>query len=197
MLQINSKNKNRTMVIFDSFVAPPPPPNPDNLLLEQLEAFVKNSVFPSFLDPYGKKDYKTIQDNVTNGTFQNYLNFVQAKKYDNISIASLIDKALHLVTEGVKSAEDIITLTDTVIKLEKEIIDLEIALEECRKRCKKSIFEPTTAFNIETEMEVKVNIKDAYVLYLEKYGFPDDGVFDPDKLAEFEPADPDGDNDFY
>ena len=39
--------------------------------------------------------------------------------------------------------------------------------------------------DIHTEIDVNVSFSMEYLYYIEKYGIPEDGIFDPTKLAEF------------
>lgn len=48
---------------------------------------------------------------------------------------------------------------------------------------RKNVFN-VTSIPIETSIRTEINIK--YFRYIQKYGVPDDGIFLPDRLAEFE-----------
>lgn len=145
-------------------------------ILKELEFFAKNQIIPDFVLPYNNKQFDKIEKNIHNGVFDKYLHLMDNKKYNNISIATIIKKLLCLIKNNISYDTEIIELNETIKILNKKITDLE--LNGCSNK--------STYLNIKTELSSTITINQIYVIYIQRYGIPDYGLFDEEKLEQIE-----------
>lgn len=87
-----------------------------------------------------------------------------------------------------KIIDNLILSIDCETKIEyyeRKIENLNESLELQRKNYEEKLKNKKRLGCITKEVEVNVNIKKEYFLYIKKYGMPKDGVFIPSLLCEF------------
>jgi len=140
-------------------------------ILKQLDFFVKHKVIPDFVSPYNHKNYHKINKNIDNGLFEKYLYIVDNKKYKNTALATIVKETLKLIKKNITYDIEIDSLNKTIFQINEKLVYLE-------KHCN----DKNVNLNIKTELSVAVSIDKVYVIYIQKYGLPDDGIFDDAKL---------------
>ena len=140
-------------------------------ILKQLDFFIKHKIIPDFVSPYNHKQYAEINKNIHNGLFDKYLCIADNKKYKKTYVATIVKETLHLIQSHILCDTENEELKQKIIALNKKIAEL-----ESRHNNKKSLL------NIKTELKVDITIDEVYIIYIDIYGLPDDGVFEPHKL---------------
>ena len=77
---------------------------------------------------------------------------------------------------GISYDSEIIELNETIKILNKKIFDMEN--NSCENK--------GTFLNIKTELATTITINEIYVTYIQRYGVPDYGIFDEEKLEQIE-----------
>ena len=148
--------------------------NIQDIIIERIEQFINEKVIEYYLEPYKRNDTLTLSKNFKKDTyeyvikrikqFENYKNMYQ--KYVDLSYETLaiVKRSYDIYLQNISLEETIKNM------LEQEYIKNRLLLNQ-----------PI----IQTEMSVEVEFDSRYLDYIDKYGVPMNGIFDPKKLSEF------------
>lgn len=126
-----------------------------------------NDVIDKFVYPYQMNDTATPQENFNNGSYDALL--LALNPYYNDSVcAELALRAMAVVQRGILQQSEIDALQATVNALQDQLDTLRA---------------PRVAADITTELAADVSLDIRYLLYIQEYGPPKDGIFDPVLLS--------------
>jgi hypothetical protein len=128
-----------------------------------------NDVIDKFVFPYQLNDIQTPQQNFSNGSYDQLL--VELNPfYDNSVCAELALRGMAIVQRGIFQQSEIDALQALVDSLQSQL---------------NSIRAPRVASQITTELSADVTLDFRYLLYIQEYGPPADGIFDPVILSNY------------
>lgn len=165
----------------------------ENAIMRQMEDYIKIWVYPQYVNNYNPDDTQLQQyDDFYGQQIENELQYfagfdlvnIFALQTNRLTVQTLSRNTLNLIRTARRGFE-IQTLTaqykniiddlrNNIVSLQKTIIELEEPYNI------KKYQKPLIA---EVEAEVSLDIR--YYLYIKEFGVPEDGYFDPVKLATF------------
>jgi hypothetical protein len=96
----------------------------------------------------------------------------------NLDILMETSTMIDIYKTTIQTQENIIQNNTTVVEIyKKNIDDLQTVV--------KQISGSDTAITVTTHAPINITIKTEYILYMQKYGLPKDGIFLENKLLEF------------
>jgi hypothetical protein len=133
------------------------------------ECLYAEEIITKFLQPFEEDNCAIVEENFLNGTYEQML--LKLKPYvPSNKCAVLSMKAMSVTQRGCYIECDNKNLREQVLRMQSE-------LENCMNN-KKSI-----NGMIETSLYVEATLDMRYVIYIQKYGSPKNGIFDPVLLA--------------
>lgn len=126
-----------------------------------------NDVIDKFVYPYQLNDVTTAEQNFNNGSYDALL--LALNPYYNDSVcAELALRAMAVVQRGVLQQAEISALEATVAALQDQL---------------NTLYAPRLSSEITTELSADVSLDIRYLLYIQEYGPPKDGIFNPVLLS--------------
>jgi hypothetical protein len=126
-----------------------------------------NDVIDKFIYPYQLNDIATAEENFDNGSYDALLLALNPFYNDSVC-AELALRAMAVVQRGILQNAEIDALQSTVDALQQQL---------------NSLYAPRVASDITTELSADVSLDIRYLLYIQEYGPPKDGIFDPVLLS--------------
>lgn len=122
-----------------------------------------------YSEPFSKKDYdfieKQIQSNAFIDLMKEFKPFLARKKTAAYTLNEIAMSSLTGIERG--------------LIIENENVALKAYIRQLEENKKQALFG-----NIQTKIDVDVSFSLEYLYYIQKFGVPPDGIFDPMKLAE-------------
>lgn len=122
-----------------------------------------------YSEPFAKKDYdfieKQIQSNAFIAMMKEFKPFLARKKTAAYTLNEIAMSSLTGIERG--------------LIIENENVALKAYIRQLEENKKQALFG-----NIQTKIDVDVSFSLEYLYYIQKFGVPPDGIFDPMKLAE-------------
>jgi len=130
---------------------------------------VLNNYYNDFVLPYSQGNISHIFEKIQKNTISSTVNAFSPFLKKQSSIRSLNEIAVSTLMSIQKGV---------FVQLEKESLDVYLnrQIEDTQK---------TASANIESKIYIKMAFVPEYLMYIQKYGVPDGGIFDPVLLSSF------------
>lgn len=127
-----------------------------------------NEVLDKFIEPFQLGNMPTVNLNYNNGSYITQLQNLQPYLGES-ACAEIAARSLAVIERSMYQQQEIETLKQNIATLQEELT--------AKAR-------PRIAATIDTDLKADVSLDMRYLFYIQKYGPPVDGIFDPIKLAE-------------
>jgi hypothetical protein len=127
-----------------------------------------NEVLEKFMEPFQTGNMSTVNLNYDNGSYITQLQNLQPY-LGTSACAEIAARSLAVIERSMYQQQEIATLKLNIQTLQDQLT------AEAR---------PRIAATIDTDLKADVSLDLRYLFYIQKYGPPVDGIFDPIKLAE-------------
>jgi hypothetical protein len=122
-----------------------------------------------YSDPFAKKEYDFIEKQIQSNAFiqmiKEFKPFLAKKKTAAYTLNEIAMSSLTGIERG--------------LIVENENVSLKAYIRQLEENKKQALYG-----NIQTKIDVDVSFSLEYLYYIQKFGVPQDGIFDPIKLAE-------------
>lgn len=140
----------------------------------QLRSLYENVAFElnELLLEYLNENIEYVREHLTMEKYQYYSSLLLYEKCEKIPDYENLRKIIVNILPVLQNSLIIETdLRNEIIELQKKITNITLPQEN-------------VVFSVSQEIDTVAKVKPEYLLYIEKYGYPENLIFDPDKLAQ-------------
>ena len=127
-----------------------------------------NHYYQDYVLPYSQGNISHLSEKIQNNDISSTINAFSPFLKKTSSISSLNEIAISTLMSIQKGV---------FVQLEKESLDVYLKTVENTQK--------TSSANIESKIYIKMSFVPEYLMYIQKYGVPDDGIFEPRLLSTF------------
>jgi len=127
-----------------------------------------NEVLDKFMEPFQTGNMNLVNINYDNGSYIQQLQNLQPY-LGTSACAEIAARSLAVIESSMYQQKEIETLKQNIETLKEQLT--------AQSR-------PRIAATIDTDLKADVSLDIRYIYYIQKYGPPENGIFDPVKLAE-------------